>query len=851
MADFDKRKAGRTAKRAAEVTTRTVRDIVALFFKIVGTILLIGLTTCVMFACLFAFYIKTSLEPQLDITLEDYALTETSYIMVRDPDSGEYVEWQEIIGKDGRRTWVDKEIPEYARLATVAIEDQRFYSHHGVDWYRTAGAIYTMFFGAGDDGFGASTITQQLIKNLTGEKDVTVKRKLLEIFRALELEDSYDKDEILTWYLNSVYFGEGAYGIQAAAETYFNKNAQDLTLAECASIVGITNMPTWYDPFLHPDNNKERQETILWKMYDQGFITHTDYTAAVAEELVFEGSTHEEQTSVIYTYYQEMVINEAFAALQETTGLSNDAVMRKLTNGGYRIYACIDLSIQAKVDAIYNDPEQIPKTWGSNQSLNSAMAIMNPYTGEVVAIAGGIEEKTTNFSWNYAVDTARPPGSSIKPLSVYGPALDTGKYTANSTETNSPITVDGSKFPRNDDGSYGNGNKVNLVYALQRSLNTIAVRIVENLGVDTSFAYLQNLGLSTLVISDNEGHTDLAYSPMALGQLTNGATVLDMTAAYCALANGGIYTESKTFSVIYDASGKIVLDNSNPVQREVFKKDTTTTLTAMLVNAVNNGTGTEAKLGSGQQVAGKTGTAGSSKDRWFCGYTPYYVAAVWTGYNTPETINVSGNPAAQLWKKVMTLVHEDLPVLEFDVPDVSAKTEEEKKVEICDVSGLLATDACRDDIDGSQISTVSEEDAPEEFCNLHESVSVCSETFCLPNATCTTVTVGALSSRLAQIPVCTDVHEAEQTSEPPAEQPSEPQAVTSPPVATAPPVVSEAPAVSTPPAVSEPPAASEPPMVSEAPAEVAATGVAYQAMLPAADAAASGRWRIGRREQNE
>lgn len=636
----------------------TAVNIILLVFKILSTLLLIGISTAVMFTGLFFLYVKTTLEPQLDITFEDYSLEQTSFLYYETGD-GEQEQWTNIMSTE-QRTWLDYEdIPQYMTDAIVAIEDKRFFDHEGVDWYRTAGAMYTMFFGENNESFGASTITQQLIKNLTGEDEVTVKRKIIEIFRALEVEKHYTKDEIITWYLNVVYMGENSYGVQAASITYFGKDAKDLSLAECACIIGITNRPTAYDPYYSIEDNKARQEVILDEMYSQGYITYSEYVEAVNEELTFVRGENEEAVNYVYSYYEETVINDAIETIIAEKDLSEEAAKTLVFNGGLSIYACIDMKIQEKLNSVYTNLENIPATTGSEQQLQSAMTIQDPETGYIVALVGGVGKKEINFGFNRATDATRPPGSSIKPLAVYGPALDTGLISINSTYQDSPINLNGRQWPKNDSGKWSY-NSYNITTAVQKSINTIAVRVMQDLGLDTAYYYLsEKLGISTL---DETGDKYLA--PLALGQLTKGVKVREMTSAYCAIANGGTYIKSKTFYKICDSKGEVFLDNSEPVTSTAFSSRTTDTLTSLLYNAVQNGTGTAARLSSGMAVAGKTGTTGDNYDRWFCGFTPYFAAACWTGYDTPESIRLvsGGNPAAQIWNKVMLLVHEDSEV---------------------------------------------------------------------------------------------------------------------------------------------------------------------------------------------
>ena len=660
------RRAGRVLLKAADVTAEVASGTVGTVFKILGTVLLILLVTGMMFACVFAYYVKTCLTPNLDLSLEDFKLNESSTIWYQDAAG----EWHELINLSGKenRVWVDyDDIPWYMEKALVSIEDKRFYQHKGVDWYRTLGAFVEMFARM-ETSYGGSTITQQLIKNLTGEDEVTIQRKLTEIFGALELEKKYDKQEIMEWYLNAVYFGEGCWGVQTAAQTYFGKDVSELSMAECAAIVGITNLPTYYDPFYNEENNKTRQETILREMYEQGYITHEEYKDAVAEELVFMRTPGEEYTQEIMSYYTEMVIDDVTDDLMKLKGISHDTARSLLYNGGYQIYCCLDTGVQACVDAVYTNLNSIPYAGGSQQ-FQSSIVVMNPYDGRILAISGGVGEKTINFGLNRATGTYRSPGSSIKPIASYGPAVDLGLITPDTLVMDEPyLSLKGTSwFPANDGNQYF--GVVSIYSALQYSLNTVAAQIVDKLpmGPQTSYDYLTSrLGVTSLVPADCD------YAPMALGQLTNGITVREMAQAYCSFVNDGIFTYSRSYSMVTDSEGNVVIDNS-PNTIQAFKPNTAYVMTYMMQNGVEHGTGSEAALWS-VPVAGKTGTSGDYKDRWFVGCTPYYVAAVWTGFDIPEVIHLSGNPASQLWRKVMAPVHEGLSYTPFPYPQLGGNT---------------------------------------------------------------------------------------------------------------------------------------------------------------------------------
>ena len=651
------------AGKAADTAADTVVGAVGLVAKIVVTVLLVILTTTLLLACVFAFYVKTCLTEDIDVSLSDYQLSESSIIYC-ETSAGEYKELATLHGSENR-IWVDLEdIPDYLVKALVAIEDHRFYEHKGVDWYRTVGAMFTMLTG-GDDSFGGSTITQQLIKNLTGNKEVTVQRKLIEIIQALEFEMKYDKDEIIEWYLNAVYFGEGCDGIYTAAQKYFGKEPSQLTLAESASIVGIVNLPTYYSPFYSEENNKERQETVLRRMYELGYISYDEYEEAKNEQLVFTRSDNEVADQEIYSYYVEAVIKDVTEDLMEQKGISQDTARQLLYNGGYRVYSSLDPYIQECVDNVYLDVENFPKPYRANdQQLQSAMVIMDPYTGEVVAMSGGVGEKTGNLVLNRATDALRAPGSSFKPLAVYAPAIELGLITPSTLVNDAPREeVEMSQnqwYPNNSDFQYR--GIIDIATGVRLSLNTVAAQVLDKLGLDASTNFLKNkLGVTSLVPDDYN------YASLALGELTNGISVLEMAQAYCTFDNSGIFTEARTYSRVTDAAGNIVLDNQ-PKTHVAMKSSTATNITSLLFSAANYGTGSES-IFSGQAIAGKTGTSSYNWNRWFAGYTPYYVGVVWTGFDQPEQMYVYGNPAAQVWRRVMQQVHAGLEYKSFPAAD--------------------------------------------------------------------------------------------------------------------------------------------------------------------------------------
>lgn len=648
------------------------------FLKIFGTLCLIGILSFTMFMGLFLHYIKTDImdSPISEISLSEMPVNLSSTIWYQDEDTGQWAQWVQLASKENR-TWLDyNSIPLDFEHAFVAIEDQRFYQHHGVDWKRTVAAALNMF--TSNSTFGASTITQQLIKNITNDNEVTIKRKVTEICRALKLEQKYDKETIVEWYMNIIYFGHGQYGIGAAAKYYFNKDVSSLSLAEMCSITGITNNPSKYSPYRYPENNKIRQEIILDKMLELGYIDEETCEEAKAETLHFAEHTESQNKGTeVYPYYVDAVIEDVITWFEQEYGVTESQATTMLYYGGYDIYTCVDMHVQKKMDTIYQDLDQIPQTRDGKQ-LQSSMVVMNPYTGDIVGIEGGVGKKTVARGLNWATSSLgrRPPGSSFKPIAVYAPAIDQGLITPSSVFLDADgVKLSGTDWMPNNDNLKHYGS-VTIRYGIVRSLNTIAAQVMDKLTPAASFEFLtQKLHMSL-------ESADCDYAPLAVGQLSLGTTTREMASAYTIFPNGGIYTQGRTFSEIRDHEGKVICENK-PVTEQAISNKTAYWITDILQEAVKSGTGTGARL-SGMPCAGKTGTTSSSKDRWFVGYTPYYVGAVWTGYETPAKISVSGNPASTLWKKVMTLIHEDLEYRDFSEPEDTAleliKQEETKSL---------------------------------------------------------------------------------------------------------------------------------------------------------------------------
>ena len=736
------------ADKNTQPSGSAARRILKGFGKVFGTMVLVLFLTTLIFACLFALYVKNNLSAQVD-SIDGFTLDQTSVIYYEDPKTGQDVVLRKLYG-GANRTWVKYEdIPKNLIHACIAIEDKRFEDHQGVDWVTTLKACVKMFLGRGEAG--GSTITQQLVKNITGRDEVTVRRKLVEIFSALELEKKYTKKQIMELYLNVIALGENCEGVESASQVYFGKSVSELDLAECAALIGITNNPSIYDPYINADKNKERQVIILDQMLEQKYITQEQHDTAVAEELVLHNASGEASGDEdYYSYFEDQVINDVVRDLSEKTGYDQTIVRKMLMTGGYKIYSTLNPDVQAAVEEVYQNLDNIPKT-ASSQQLQSGIVIIDNKTGDVVAVAGGVGEKQGSLILNRATQSYLSPGSTIKPVSVYAPALELGLITPATVMDDTPYSfTDARHWPKNSDSIYR--GLMNINEAVGLSIHTIPVKLVAQMTPEYSFEFAkEKMGLSTLVSSyvnaAGDTFSDVDLAPLAMGGLTRGVTVKAMAQAYATFANEGVYREARTYTKVVDSDGKVVLDNTQ--QSHVAMKDMTAWyITYMLENTVESGTGTAAQI-ENMTVAGKTGTTTSDFDRWFAGYTPYYTGVVWCGYDDPEEVvltDSSTNPAIVLWQKVMEQVHDGLPNKEFNKPTNVVECT------VCRDSGLLMTDACREDPRGSRAVTVelSLYDVPTQNCDVHKEVEICGASGHVVNEYCkqvegnTTKTVGLL-----------------------------------------------------------------------------------------------------------
>lgn len=720
-------------------------------------------------------------------------------------------EIETLIAEGSNRVYVTlDQIPEDLQHAFIAVEDARFYTHNGIDLKGIARAASVAIKNMGLSE-GASTITQQLIKNTVfnayNESTIEkIERKLQEQYLAIRIDAEMGKDAILENYLNIINLGNGNLGVQAAANNYFNKDVSELTLSECAVIAGTTKNPVGYNPIKHPENNRDRQLEVLKHMKEQGYITPAEYEEAVNDNVYdrIQDIHIETGGNTVYSYFTDKLIDVLIEDLTTQLGYTENQATNLIYSGGLAIYSTQDQKMQAIAERVLNDPSYYPEKTSVSISLNLstvgpdgkakylthynmlryfqttggspsfqllfnseeagreaveeykaylesegyeityeslyfiiqpqvAFTLMDQYTGEVKVIVGGRGEKETSRSMNRATNTYRSPGSTIKPLAVYGPALDSGGLTLATVFDDCPYYYkNGGKLVTNWDKKYK--GIMTMRTALKLSQNIPAVKCLDQITQELGFSYLQNFGLTTLVSPENamNGFHDVTES-LALGGMTQGVYNIDMCAAYAAYANSGIYTKPVYYTKVYDHNGNLLLDNTTPETHRVVKDTTAWLMTSAMQSVVTEGTGTKCKVPN-QPVAGKTGTSNSDGDLWFVGYTPYYTAAIWTGYDDDNSRAVSGVDHRSLWSRIMTEIHQDLPAGSFTKqPDTIVS------VEVCSQSGQLPVPGlCDADERGSQIITeyfaVGTE--PTETCTAHGIFNICGETGKLSAGTC-------------------------------------------------------------------------------------------------------------------
>ena len=682
------------------------------------------------------------------------------------------------------------QIPVDLQHAVVAIEDERFYEHNGIDvkGILRAGmkAITT-----GDFSEGASTITQQLLKNnvftnWTSESTQLERftRKFQEQYLAIQVEQKTDKDTILENYLNTINLGAGSYGVQAAARQYFNKDVWDLNLSECATLAGITQNPTKFNPIINPDSNKKRRKEVLQHMLDQNYITQEQFDETLADDVYSRIQAAQEMNSstenTVYTYFEDELTDQIINDLMNIKGYTKTQATNLLYSGGLKVYTTQDSTIQNILDEEYSDPSNYPDTvqyeldyaltvtdpegkqvnyskemlqlYFQNEDPGfdllfdspeegqtyvdrykadilangskvlaervsfapqpqSSMSVIDQHTGYVKALIGGRGEKTASLTLNRATDTTRQPGSTFKIVSTYAPALNEKGMTLATTFEDEPYEYPDGSPVNNATRSYNGTTTIRT--AIQNSINVVAVKCLEEVTPELGLKYLDNFGFTTLA-HGTEADTDAngnvwsdANLATALGGITRGVTNVELCASYATIANGGNYIKPIYYTKILDHNGNVLIENTS-AERSVIKESTAYLLTSAMEDVVKKGTGTACQLDN-MPVAGKTGTTEAYNDLWFVGYTPYYTCAVWSGYDNNEKLpDYARSFHKNLWKKVMTRIHEGLPTKEFEKP---ASVE---KLSVCEETGLLPRAGCPVITEYFDVGTM-----PTEYCDQH------------------------------------------------------------------------------------------------------------------------------------
>lgn len=673
----------------------------------------IGIITGSIVVSVMALYVFNALEdaPIVDLSNVEVNLNNTSYIYVTDPDTREQTVVKELYSGQNRE-WVSySEIPQTLIDVTVAAEDKRFWEHHGVDWLRTIRSTLG-YFGGSSRIQGGSTITQQVIKNLTGNDEVTPERKVQEIFTALKLEKNYSKEQILETYLNVAFFSNQCYGIQSASKLYFNKDISELNVAEAATLIAITNAPTRYNPLRENPNedygwgtgmeeNKERRDYILGEMLDAGMLTQSEYEEWINYEVQLAPREEVQSTSdgltALTDWHTDQVIEDVITDLQEEYNYTRAYATNMVYSGGYRIYSTMDPDIQQSLEDSYANPDTFPAL--NNSEYPETAAIVIAPDGSVKGMIGG-NEKTSNRLFNRATQSQRHPGSTMKPISAYLNAFERDLITWSTTFVDEPLTLteNGETFewPVNYTNSYTH-EPMTVQYAVQQSINTVPAQIVNILTPQVCYDTLKNkFQISTLQEADAT-----SLSAMALGGMTTGMTLEELVGCYQIFVTGGMYVKPYTYTHVTDMEGNVILEKDT-TQVRVISEETATVLNRLLQTVVSRGTGAQANIQNqtGIVTAGKTGSSTGVKyvngvqvdidnpDLWFIGFTPYYIGGVWMGYDIQEEIYYSTYPTPILWKNLMLPIHEGLEAADFTY------SENVQALQYCTESGDLATENC-------------------------------------------------------------------------------------------------------------------------------------------------------------
>lgn len=672
------------------------------------SILTIIFLTVIMVFFSLASYRSSLLKNDIALNINASKMALTSFVYVNDED-GNPQEYQRVYNLENR-VWVDfQNIPQYMKDAAVAIEDKRFYEHKGVDWIRTFGAAVNLL--GGSQSYGGSTLTQQLIKNITEDNQVSLARKIREIFRATQLEEIYSKDEILESYLNVVNFGSGCRGVQAAANVYFGKNIQDCSLAECATIAGITQNPAAYNPIYHPENNRERREIVLREMFSQNKISREEFDEAMEVSANMDFSEAEKRaekeisSAAIRNWYVETLLRDVVNDLCTKYHIGKSTAEDMLYTQGLKIYSAMDKKAQNIVENTLKDSSVMPK----DKNLQLGYVMMG-FDGRILATVGSRNEKKGNLLYDRANVGRRQPGSTIKPLSAYAPAIDWGIYNYSSLIPDEPLKIDSDgnnkirNWPENWYKSYK--GRVTLQWAIEKSANAPAAQVVNFLTPRKSYEFLTK----KLEMNSLDSHDANSLAALATGGTHYGVTPREMTAAFQIFGNGGKFCRPYTYFYVTDRNDNVILDNRDAIPTQAISETTATIMNRLLRNVIigPEGTGRSANI-PGWEIIGKTGTTNDDYDSWFIGMSPYAVAGIWTGYDNPKRIGETA-AAIRIWKDIMTKYLEGKPKIDYNYSDkVTAAN-------YCKISGKLVGSVCS----ASAVGYYDQNNMPE-LCTSHTS----------------------------------------------------------------------------------------------------------------------------------
>ena len=719
--------------------------------RIINAILIIIiLITVALLIALLAFSVYAIQNTEREIDSEIFEAINTSSASTiyyyesedaRIEDNATQLMGEDIYGGFRSITVEYEEIPQNLIDAFICIEDKRFFKHNGVDWKRTVGATANYFLKFRNE-FGGSTITQQLIKNVTGEDSYSLKRKIQEIFWALDLESKMSKEEILGSYLNIINLSNGCYGVGAAAKYYFSKNVSELTLSECVAIAAITNNPSYYDLKNNPQNNKKRRSIILDEMLTQGYITEEEYNKAYSSSVILN---LQNDNNGINTWYVDMVVEDVISALVNSKGYSREVASKLIYTGGLKIYTAMDIEIQSLIEEYYSEIKNFYQN-GATEEPQSAMIIIDPYNGAILGVAGAIGEKSGNRLQNYAIDARRPAGSVIKPISVYAPALEKNIITWATVYDDTPVNFSNAVNPTQSDAWPKNVTReyrglTNINYAIEQSVNTVSVKVLNDVGLDASFDFLKNnLHINSLIerktLENGTTISDKDYAALGLGQFNYGVSLLEMTAAYSIFVNKGIYSKPRSFYKVTDLNGNIILENEYQGEA-VISEENAIIMTKMLQNVLSHGTAKSITLQQSIECAGKTGTTQDNCDRWYIGYTPYYVGGVWYGYEYPKPLSASTNKICiEAWDKIMTKLHKKY--INGNGTKKFNTSENIITAEYCKDSGQLICDACEKDPRGerAEIGYFVKGTEPKVKCKTHTLVRYDKSEGCVASNEC-------------------------------------------------------------------------------------------------------------------